>query len=55
MLTFENACPEGPLPPAGTGLSNIKAVAEKYHGAVQAEKTGQRFCLNILLNLSGQP
>ena len=54
MLTFENACPEGPLPPAGIGLSNIKTVAEKYHGAVQTEKNGQRFCLSILLNLSGQ-
>ena len=54
MLTFENACPEGPLPPAGIGLSNIKTVAEKYHGAVQTEKKGQRFCLSILLNLSGQ-
>ena len=52
MLTFENACPEGPLPPAGTGLSNIKAVAEKYHGAVLTEKAGEKFFLNVLLNIS---
>ena len=52
MLTFENTCPEGPLPPAGTGLSNIRTVAEKYHGAVQTEKTGGKFSLNILLNIS---
>ena len=39
MLSFENTCGGGPLPPAGTGLSNIRAVAEKYHGAVLTEKT----------------
>ena len=52
MLTFENTCPDTPLPPAGTGLSNIKAVAEKYHGAVLTEKSGGRFSLNVLLNIS---
>ena len=52
MLTFENTCPAGPPAPAGTGLSNIKAVAEKYHGAVLTEKTGQRFSLSVLLNRS---
>ena len=52
LLAFENTCPEDPLPPAGTGLSNIRAVAEKYHGAVLAEKTGGRFSLSVLLNLS---
>ncbi|MCI8817968.1 MAG: GHKL domain-containing protein [Oscillibacter sp.] len=52
MLTFENTCPEGPLPPAGTGLSNIQAVAEKYRGAVLTEKNGQRFYLSVLLNVS---
>ena len=52
MLTFENTCAGEPLPPAGTGLSNIQAVAEKYHGAVLTEKNGQRFSLNVLLNIS---
>ena len=52
MLTFENSCPDTSLPPAGTGLSNIKAVAEKYHGAVLTEKSGGRFSLNVLLNIS---
>ena len=52
MLTFENTCSGEPLPPAGTGLSNIKAVAEKYHGALLAEKNGQRFYLSVLLNIS---
>lgn len=54
MLAFENTCPEGPLPPEGTGLSNIRAAAEKYHGTVLAEKTGSVFRLHVLLNISGQ-
>ena len=52
MLTFENTCSDAPLPPTGTGLSNIKAVAEKYHGALLTEKNGQRFYLSVLLNAS---
>lgn len=52
MLTFENTCPAGPLPPEGTGLANIRAAAEKYRGAVLTEKTGCRFSLNVLLNIS---
>ncbi|MCI8910898.1 MAG: GHKL domain-containing protein [Oscillibacter sp.] len=52
MLTFENTCSDGPLPLAGTGLSNIKAVAEKYHGALMTEKNGRQFYLSVLLNLS---
>ena len=52
MLTFENTCSQEPLPPAGTGLSNIRAVAEKYHGAVLTEKTGGWFSLNVLLNVA---
>ena len=52
MLTFENTCSGEPLPPEGTGLSNIRAVAEKYHGAMLTEKDEQRFSLNVLLNIS---
>ncbi len=55
MLAFENTCSDEPLPPAGTGLSNIKSVVEKYHGAILAEKAGQRFSLNVLLNISLHP
>ena len=54
MLAFENTCPEGPLSPEGTGLSNIRAAAEKYRGAVLTEKIGRRFSLNVLLNISLQ-
>ena len=52
MLTFENTCSDDPLPPAGTGLSNIKAVAEKYHGTLLTEKKGRQFYLSVLLNIS---
>ena len=52
MLVFENVCSGEPLPPAGTGLLNIQSAAEKYHGAVLAEKEGGRFLLHILLNIS---
>ncbi len=52
MLTFENTCSDGPLPPAGTGLSNIKAVVEKYHGALLTEKNGRQYYLSVLLNIS---
>ena len=51
-LIFENTCSGGPMPPMGTGLSNIKTVAEKYHGAMLAEKTDRRFFLHVLLNIS---
>ncbi|NCE64395.1 ATP-binding protein [Pseudoflavonifractor sp. 524-17] len=52
LLTFENTCSDEPLPPAGTGRSNIEAVAEKYHGAVLTGKNGRQFCLSVLLNAS---
>ena len=52
MLTFENTCSDEPLPPAGTGLSNIKAVTEKYRGALLTEKNGREYHLSVLLNAS---
>lgn len=51
MLEFDNSCAKGTEVEAGTGLSNIKAVAEKYHGAMLAEYEGLRFRLSVLLNL----
>lgn len=53
-LSFENTCLPGPLPPMGTGLRNIKAAAEKYRGAMLAEKEDGRFRLHVLLDISGQ-
>ena len=52
MLTFENTCSDKPVSPAGTGLSNIEAVARKYHGAALTEKNGGQFHLSVLLNFS---
>lgn len=52
MLAFENPCSDKPTPPMGTGLSNIKAVAEKYRGAMLAEQKDRHFSLNVLLNIS---
>ena len=53
-LSFENTCTPGPLPPMGTGLRNVKAAAEKYRGAVLAEKEGS-LPLHVLLNISEPP
>lgn len=52
LLLFENACADAALPPEGTGLSNIRAVAEKHRGAVLAEREGGRFTLSVLLDIS---
>ena len=52
LLSFENTCSGEPLPPAGTGLSNIQSAAKKYHGTMLTEKEGTLFSLNVLLNIS---
>lgn len=52
MLTFANTCSDEPMPPAGTGLSNIRSVAEKYHGALLTEKVGKQYYLSVLLDIS---
>lgn len=52
LLTFENSCSSEALPPPGTGLTNIRTVAEKYGGAMLAEKTDSHFSLHVLLNIS---
>lgn len=52
MLTFENSCTDGPAPSPGTGLANIRAAAEKYHGAALFEKSGRSFSLSVLLDIS---
>lgn len=54
FLKFENSCSPGPLPPRGQGLANVRAVAEKYHGAMTVEKSEGCFCLSVLLNISAQ-
>ena len=39
----------------GTGLSNIKAVAEKYSGAMSIETQGNVFVLQVLLIIPQHP
>lgn len=50
LLTFTNACSGSGLPSPGTGLANIRAVAEKYQGAMETELAGRQFSLRVLLN-----
>ena len=38
----------------GTGLANIKAVAEKYHGAMEVRTDGEKFTLSVLLIIPQQ-
>lgn len=53
MLEFENTCSSNlTYVIMGTGLSNIKTVAEKYGGTICIEKNSTLFRLNILLNIS---
>lgn len=54
-LSFENTCPPGPLPPMGTGLTNVRRAAEKYRGTMMTEKEAGRFRLHVLLNISEPP
>mgnify|MGYP000358656883 CR=1 FL=1 len=37
---------------SGTGLANIKAVAEKYHGAMEVRTDGEKFTLSVHFNHS---
>ncbi|MCI9232366.1 MAG: ATP-binding protein, partial [Lachnospiraceae bacterium] len=39
----------------GTGLSNVKAVAEKYGGAMSVETRGDAFVLHVLLIIPRHP
>ena len=39
---------------SGTGLANIKAVAEKYHGAMEVRIDGDIFVLSVLLIIPQQ-
>lgn len=39
---------------SGTGFANIKAVAEKYHGAMEVRTDGEKFILSVLLIIPQQ-
>lgn len=51
LLEVENSFQGKDLPREGTGLSNIKAVAEKYHGAMSVKTQGGSFILSVLLTI----
>lgn len=55
LLQVENSFRESGLSGPGTGISNIKAVAEKYHGAVNIKTEGMVFDLSVLLIISRHP
>lgn len=40
---------------SGTGLANIKAVAEKYYGAMEIRIDGETFVLSVILVIPQQP
>lgn len=49
LLEIENSFGGKGLSRKGTGLSNIKMVAEKYHGAMSIKTQGTLFTLSVLL------
>lgn len=49
FMEIENSFQGNSLVKKGTGLSNIKAVAEKYHGAINVKTQGTVFLLHVLL------
>ncbi len=53
LLEIENSFKGGTFK-KGTGLSNINAVAEKYHGAMSIKTQGTSFILSVLLIIPQQ-
>lgn len=54
LLEVENSFQGESLARRGTGLSNIKTVAEKYHGAMSIKTEGAIFLLSVLLIIPQQ-
>lgn len=54
LLEVENGFQGKGLSERGTGLSNIKAVAEKYQGAMSVKTQGDSFILSVLLVIPQQ-
>lgn len=54
LLEVENGFQGKELSERGTGLSNIKAVAEKYQGAMSIKTQGGSFILSVLLVIPQQ-
>lgn len=49
LIEIENSFQANGLIRKGTGLSNVKTVAEKYHGAMNIKTQGSVFVLSVLL------
>lgn len=49
LIEIENSFQGTGMPKEGTGLANIRAVAEKYQGAVSVKIQGKAFLLHVLL------
>ena len=54
LLEIENSIRRKELFKRGTGLMNIKAVAEKYEGAISVKMGDASFSLSVLLVISQQ-
>ena len=55
MMEIENSFHGKGAFKKGTGLSNVKKVAEKYGGAMSIETQGNKFVLHVLLIISQHP
>ena len=55
MMEIENSFHEKGAFKKGTGLSNVKKVAEKYGGAMSIEAQENKFVLHVLLIISQHP
>lgn len=55
MIEVENSFHGKDTFKKGTGLSNVKKVAEKYGGAMSIETQENKFVLHVLLILSQHP
>ncbi len=54
LLEIENSFQQNGLFRKGTGLSNVKAIAEKYHGAMSIKTQDKLFILSVLLIIPQQ-
>ena len=55
FMEIENSFHGKGLLKKGTGLSNVKAVTEKYHGAMSIKTQGPVFILSVLLIIPQHP
>lgn len=54
LMEIENSYSGRRMIRSGTGLTNIKAAVEKYHGAVEMRTEGEKFVLSILVIIPQQ-